>query len=971
LTPGAISDPGQDLVTAWIVDWGDGHQETIQAGDALSHVYADGPAQPLISVSAIDEDGTYSVDEFAIDVLNSPPEITSLQSDLAVADEGSLFTFSGTASDPAGDADTLTYTWLFNDDTDLPGGVGLTEVTHTFADNGDYVVVMLVNDEDDSGMLDTITVAVNNVAPDFEAGPYVELLPPSGGLLARAGIPFTDPGADQWSGTVDFGDGSGALPLPIDQLNKTLDLHHTYTANGTYTVTVTLQDDDGGIQTDSFDVTVSLAEIEFEAATFEDSEANAMSTVVTLVRSPADANVTSRVLVTIVGGTAIGGGTDYDDSGFPMEVSFAPGEFRRSIPIPIQRERLVESDETIAFQVTAVENALIEEQAVATLNIINDDAAEFIVGSASGAEDAGPILFTVTLSNPVDLATRVDLSTGDGSALASDADYAAVTDNTLIFPAGVTSQRFEVALTADTKVEPHETFVVSLANVVDGGRAVTASSATASGTILNDDFLTGRVFDDRDNDGLYEPADGDQGIGGVPVQLLDQQSTAVIDMQTTDDDGVYTFNVTLQAGTYRIVEAFDKPNTTEVEDELTELGMLDGRETPGVNGGTVDNTQNSNAIADIGVGGVGAAAGAVDYLFAELLPASLQGLVWEDFDNQGDVDLTEIAIDGAPVRLTGTDDRGHAVDLTQTTDAQGMFEFIDLRPGTYAITETQPTSVSGVSTDFVDGQEVLGEVVEREPPAPAVVLGVDGVVGPVEGDKFSLIVLVAGSQGVNYNFGERVDGGTLTTGQTATIGFWQNKNGQALIKSLNGSESSTLLAGWLADTFPNMYGSVFTVGMDNTDVAGTYKQLFKRNGKTSPGGPPKLDAQVMAVAMATYLTKESLVSLSYNPADPANPTTDASLIAGVESYGFDVTVGGLGSTFFNVGDSGLAFGVADNSRMQIIDLLLATDRMSLAGLLYDDADEDDTGDGEIDDFEKLLRTLANDVYTAINEQGHI
>ena len=47
------------------------------------------------------------------------------------------------------------------------------------------------------------------------------------------------------------------------------------------------------------------------------------------------------------------------------------------------------------------------------------------------------------------------------------------------------------------------------------------------------------------------------------------------------------------------------------------------------------------------------------------------------------------------------------------------------------------------------------------------------------------------------------------------------------------------------------------------------------------------------------------------------------------------------------------------------------DRMSLDGLLYNDADGDGTNDGEIDDFEKLLRTLANDVYTAINEQGHI
>jgi hypothetical protein len=50
---------------------------------------------------------------------------------------------------------------------------------------------------------------------------------------------------------------------------------------------------------------------------------------------------------------------------------------------------------------------------------------------------------------------------------------------------------------------------------------------------------------------------------------------------------------------------------------------------------------------------------------------------------------------------------------------------------------------------------------------------------------------------------------------------------------------------------------------------------------------------------------------------------------------------------------------------------LATDSMSLGGLLYDDSDSNGVGDGEIDDFERMLRVLANDVFNAINEQGHI
>jgi hypothetical protein len=91
----------------------------------------------------------------------------------------------------------------------------------------------------------------------------------------------------------------------------------------------------------------------------------------------------------------------------------------------------------------------------------------------------------------------------------------------------------------------------------------------------------------------------------------------------------------------------------------------------------------------------------------------------------------------------------------------------------------------------------------------------------------------------------------------------------------------------------------------------------------------------------------------------------------VESYGFDCTAGGLGSAWFNVGDSGEAFGIDDGAEKQIIDLLLATNRMSRDGLLYDDDDEGEDGHGELDEWELLLRTLANDVYSRINERGEL
>src|SRR5262249_17772542 len=149
--------------------------------------------------------------------------------------------------------------------------------------------------------------------------------------------------------------------------------------------------------------------------------------------------------------------------------------------------------------------------------------------------------------------------------------------------------------------------------------------------------------------------------------------------------------------------------------------------------------------------------------------------------------------------------------------------------------------------------------------------------------------------------------GKVVHGQTATIGFWQNKNGQSLINSLNGGPKSTRLGDWLAATFPNMYGACAgannLAGKTNQQVAAFYKMLFSRTScSAAGGGPPKMDAQVLATALAVYVTDSRLAG-----------TTAA-------AYGFLVTNGGVGSRTFNVGANGAAFGVADNSSLTVIEL---------------------------------------------------
>ena len=97
----------------------------------------------------------------------------------------------------------------------------------------------------------------------------------------------------------------------------------------------------------------------------------------------------------------------------------------------------------------------------------------------------------------------------------------------------------------------------------------------------------------------------------------------------------------------------------------------------------------------------------------------------------------------------------------------------------------------------------------------------------------------------------------------------------------------------------------------------------------------KLDAQVLATALSVYAT---------------NATLDSTAVAA--QYGFTVSGYGLGTATVNVRNSGAAFGVADNTVMTVMDLLLATNSQAVNGVLY-------SGN-------TAKRTAANSVYSALN-----
>jgi hypothetical protein len=344
-----------------------------------------------------------------------------------------------------------------------------------------------------------------------------------------------------------------------------------------------------------------------------------------------------------------------------------------------------------------------------------------------------------------------------------------------------------------------------------------------------------------------------------------------------------------------------------------------------VSGGTVDlGTASDPGGNTINVNGAGAFAqnttsspvAAVGDTFTvndmPLTPSSLSGVVWEDFNNDGQVDFSESGIPGVTLTLTGTDFLGRAVNLSQTTDAAGAYVFLNLPPGNYSLTETQPAG-------YLQGLDAVGTA--------------GG--GLVATDQFA-VALALEVNGLNYNYGELPTAtGSVQKGQTAGIGFWNNKHGQDLIKALNGGATSTQLANWLAATLPHLFGvnagSANLTGKSNDDVAALFLADFVLKGV-------KLDAQVLATALSVYATSATL---------------DATGVAA--AYGFTVSGDGVGTATVNVGSNGDAFGVANNTTMTVLDLLRATDAQAVNGVLYN-------GDA-------TKRNHANNVYSALNEAG--
>jgi hypothetical protein len=148
----------------------------------------------------------------------------------------------------------------------------------------------------------------------------------------------------------------------------------------------------------------------------------------------------------------------------------------------------------------------------------------------------------------------------------------------------------------------------------------------------------------------------------------------------------------------------------------------------------------------------------------------------------------------------------------------------------------------------------------------------------------------------------------LGSGDAATIGFWHNKNGKAVINS--SSNTVPALGNWLAANFPCMLGS--ETNRTAAQVAADFATAFGNVG----GVQGNTQCQFFAAALACYFTSTSL---------GGGPIP--------VKFGFNQSPGGTGGHTFNIGNNGAAFGVPDGTSLTVLQILQIVDltRCPLSG----------------------------------------
>ena len=449
-----------------------------------------------------------------------------------------------------------------------------------------------VRASDNTPALITITITGANDVPTADAGPD------------QANVSVDDTVTLDGTGSHDPEDGN-VLTYEWNPIGPSFTIADTATPTFvvvaeqadtvlTFALTVTDQDGatptdpDGEPITDTVTIAVQAQEsqpvVSIAAGTSPVTEGTAATFTLTVDLAPAT-DLVVRVDVTELGNVISGA--------LPTLVTITAGETMATLMVPTDDDT-VDEDSGMVTATVAVGvdyTAAVPPDNRATVAVQdNDDAPTLAINSPSvdeGDSGSATLTYTVTLTGVTERMVTVDYAVDARSTATADVDYAALSDGTLTFAPGTTTQTIAVAVTGDTIDEENETVIILLS----GANNATIMIADGTGTITDDDIPliaisampssvmegTAATFTLTATPAprvdltvmvtLDDPGSFIQGVAPTMVTLAADTTTATLTVPTVDDDIADTtsaITATVAPGT-DYTPATPPANTAEVE----------------------------------------------------------------------------------------------------------------------------------------------------------------------------------------------------------------------------------------------------------------------------------------------------------------------------------------------------------------------------------------------------------------------
>ena len=339
-------DPDGYIVSySW--DFGDG---TTATGSIVSHSYSDN-GKYLVVLKIIDKDGIEAFKAATQVVKNRSPIAELTEFKTIINKKEKTFFDASSSFDP--DGEIISYKWDFGDGTT---SIGKT-VSHSFANSGFYTVSLTVIDNDEATNSAYVTKLVVNSLPVAFFTVRIEMANTEKIISLDASESY-DPDGTIVNYTWDFDDGTTATGITTE---------HTYHEKGTYTVTLTVTDNDGEKDTVSAPIRIVLNQ----------------SPVALFTESTQTASSGKRI--------HFNGSSSYDSDGSIIKYEWDFGDKNTATGVIVEHEYEDDGVFTVTFTVTS--DDFLIDSATTTIKVLNRSPVASLGKSASTVMIAETIHF--------------------------------------------------------------------------------------------------------------------------------------------------------------------------------------------------------------------------------------------------------------------------------------------------------------------------------------------------------------------------------------------------------------------------------------------------------------------------------------------------------------------------------------------------------------------------------------------------